>query len=114
MKEYLDRKSLLDYLRARVEIGECVVNDDLIDEKTRDKNAAVVFDRKNLVTIVESMETEDPYAKIIDRLEELIFYYRNWWGYDTSTYVRGQIFAYKDILDFIKNIDNERDPFEGD
>lgn len=114
MKEYLDRKSLLDYLRARVEIGECVVNDDLIDEKTRDKNAAVVFDRKNLVTIVESMETEDPYAKIIDRLEELIFYYRNWWGYDTSTYVRGQIFAYKDILDFIKNIDNERDPFEGE
>lgn len=42
MKEYLDRKSLLDYLRARVEIGECVVNDDLIDEKTRDKNAAKV------------------------------------------------------------------------
>lgn len=104
MKEYLDRKSLLDYLRARVEIGECVVNDDLIDEKTRDKNAAVVFDRKNLVTIVESMETEDPYAKIIDRLEERIFYYRNWWGYDTSTYVRGQIFAYKDILDFIKKL----------
>lgn len=114
MKEYLDRKFLLDYLRARVEIGECVVNDDLIDEKTRDKNAAVVFDRKNLVTIVESMETEDPYANIIDRLEELIFYYRNWWGYDTSTYVRGQIFAYKDILNFIKNIDNERDPFEGE
>ena len=104
MKEYLDRKSLLDYLRARVEIGECVVNDDLIDEKTRDKNAAVVFDRKNLVTIVESMETEDPYAKIIDRLEELIFYYRNWWGYDTSTYVCGQIFAYKDILEFIKKL----------
>lgn len=104
MKEYLDRKSLLDYLRARVEIGECVVNDDLIDEKTRDKNAAVVFDRKNLVTIVESMETEDPYAKIIDRLEERIFYYRNWWEYDTSTYVCGQIFAYKDILDFIKKL----------
>ena len=104
MKEYLDRKSLLDYLRARVEIGECVVNDDLIDEKTRDKNAAVVFDRKNLVTIVESMETEGPYAKIIDRLEELILYYRNWWGYDTSTYVCGQIFAYKDILDFIKKL----------
>lgn len=104
MKEYLDRKSLLDYLRARVEIGECVVNDDLIDEKTRDKNAAVVFDRKNLVTIVESMETEDPYAKIIDRLEEFISYYRNWWGYNTSTYVRGQIFAFKDILDFIKKL----------
>lgn len=104
MKEYLDRKSLLDYLKARVEIGECVVNDDLIDEKTRNKNAAVVFDRKNLVTIVESMEIEDPYAKIIDRLEEFISYYRNWWGYDTSTYVRGQIFAYKDILDFIKKL----------
>ena len=104
MKEYLDRKSLLDYLKARVEIGECVVNDDLIDEKTRDKNAAVVFDRKNLVTIVESMETEDPYTKIIDRLEELISYYRNWWGYDTNAYVRGQIFAYKDILDFIKKL----------
>lgn len=104
MKEYLDRKSLLDYLRARVEIGECVVNDDLIDEKTRDKNAAVVFDRKNLVTIVESMEVEDPYAKIIDRLEEFISYYRNWWGYNTSTYVRGQIFSYKDILDFIKKL----------
>lgn len=109
MKEYLDRKSLLDYLRARVEIGECVVNDDLIDEKTRDKNAAVVFDRKNLVTIVESMETEDPYAKIIDRLEELIFYYRNWWGYDTSTYVRGQIFAYKDILNFVKKLSEEKE-----
>ena len=109
MKEYLDRKSLLDYLRDRVEIGECVVNDDLIDEKTRDKNAAVVFDRKNLVTIVESMETEDPYAKIIDRLEELIFYYRNWWGYDTSTYVRGQIFAYKDILNFVKKLSEEKE-----
>ena len=109
MKEYLDRKSLLDYLRARVEIGECVVNDDLIDEKTRDKNAAVVFDRKNLVTIVESMEVEDPYAKIIDRLEELIFYYRNWWGYDTSTYVRGQIFAYKDILNFVKKLSEEKE-----
>lgn len=104
MKEYLDRKSLLDYLKARVEIGECVVNDDLIDEKTRNKNAAVVFDRKNLVTIVESMEVEDPYAKIIDRLEEFISYYRNRWGYDTSTYVCGQIFAYKDILDFIKKL----------
>ena len=109
MKEYLDRKSLLDYLKARVEIGECVVNDDLIDEKTRNKNAAVVFDRKNLVTIVESMETEDPYAKIIDRLEELIFYYRNWWGYDTSTYVRGQIFAYKDILNFVKKLSEEKE-----
>lgn len=109
MKKYLYRKSLLDYLRARVEIGECVVNDDLIDEKTRDKNAAVVFDRKNLVTIVESMETEDPYAKIIDRLEELIFYYRNWWGYDTSTYVRGQIFAYKDILNFVKKLSEEKE-----
>ncbi len=109
MKEYLDRKSLLDYLRARVEIGECVVNDDLIDEKTRDKNAAVVFDRKNLVTIVESMETEDPYAKIIDRLEELIFYYRNWWGYDTNTYVRGQIFAFKDILNFVKKLSEEKE-----
>ena len=109
MKEYLDRKSLLDYLRARVEIGECVVNDDLIDEKTRDKNAAVVFDRKNLVTIVESIETEDPYAKIIDRLEELIFYYRNWWGYDTSTCVRGQIFAYKDILNFVKKLSEEKE-----
>ena len=109
MKEYLDRKSLLDYLRARVEIGECVVNDDLIDEKTRDKNAAVVFDRKNLVTIVESMETEDPYTKIIDRLEELIFYYRNWWGHDTSTYVRGQIFAYKDILNFVKKLSEEKE-----
>mgnify|MGYP001624253328 CR=1 FL=1 len=31
-------------------------------------NAAVVFDRKNLVTIVESMETEDPYAKIIESI----------------------------------------------
>lgn len=109
MKEYLDRKSLLDYLRARVEIGECVVNDDLIDEKTRDKNAAVVFDRKNLVTIVESMETEDPYAKIIDRLEELIFYYRNWWGYDTSTYVRGEFFACKDILNFVKKLSEEKE-----
>ena len=109
MKKYLDRKSLLDYLRARVEIGECVVNDDLIDEKTRDKNATVVFDRKNLVTIVESMETEDPYAKIIDRLDELIFYYRNWWGYDTSTYVRGQIFAYKDILNFVKKLSEEKE-----
>lgn len=97
-------EKLLDYLKARVEIGECVVNDDLIDEKTRNKNAAVVFDRKNLVTIVESMEIEDPYAKIIDRLEEFISYYRNWWRYDTSTYVRGQIFAYKDILDFIKKL----------
>ena len=105
MKEYLDRKSLLDYLRARVEIGECVVNDDLIDEKTRYKNAAVVFDRKNLVTIVESMETEDPYAKIIDRLEELIFYYRNWWRYDTSTYVRGQIFCLQGYFELCKEVE---------
>lgn len=104
MKEYLDRKALLDCLDARVEIGECVVNDDLLDDKTRDINRAVVLDRKNLVTIVESMESEDPYAKIVDRLEELIFYYRNWWGYNTSAYVRGQIFAYKDILDFIKKL----------
>lgn len=114
MKEYLDKSTLLDYLRARVEMGEYVVNDDLLDEKTKDKNKAVVLDRKDLVSIVEGMSPEDPYKKIIDRLEELIFYYRNWWGYDTSTYARGQIFAYKDILDFIKNIDNERDPFEGE
>ena len=104
MKEYLDRKTLLDYLNARVEIGECVVNDDLLDDKTRDMNRAVVLDRKNLVTIVNSMETEDPYKKISDRLEELISYYRNRWGYDTNTFVRGQIFAYKDILDFIKKL----------
>lgn len=104
MKEYLDKSTLLDYLRARVEIGEYVVNDDLLDEKTKDKNKAVVLDRKDLVSIVEVMSPEDPYTKIIDRLEEFIFYYRKWWGYDTSTYVRGQIFAYKDILDFIKKL----------
>lgn len=28
MKEYLDKSTLLDYLRARVEMGEYVVNDD--------------------------------------------------------------------------------------
>lgn len=104
MKEYLDRKALLDYLNARVEIGECVVNDDLLDDKTRDTNRAVVLDRKNLVTIVKSMETEDPYKKIVERIEELISYYKNWWGYDTNTFVHGQIFAYKDLLDFVKKL----------
>ena len=104
MKEYLDRKALLDYLNARVEIGECVVNDDLLDDKTRDMNRAVVLDRKNLVTIVKSMETEDPYKKIVDRIEELISYYKNWWGYGTSNFVNGQIFAYKDLLDFVKKL----------
>lgn len=104
MKEYLDRKALLEYLRARVEIGECVVNDDLLDDKTRDMNRAVVLDRKNLVTIVKSMETEDPYEKIVDRIEELISYYKNWWGYESSNFVNGQIFAYKDLLDFVKKL----------
>ena len=37
MKEYLDKSTLLDYLRARVEMGEYVVNDNLLDEKTKDK-----------------------------------------------------------------------------
>lgn len=104
MKEYLDRRTLLDYLNARVEIGECVVNDDLLDDKTRDTNRAVVLDRKNLVTIVKSMETEDPYKKIVDRIEELISYYKNWWGYGSNNFVNGQIFAYKNLLDFVKKV----------
>ena len=109
MKEYLDKSTLLDYLRARVEMGEYVVNGDLLDEKTKDKNKAVVLDRKDLVSIVEGMSPEDPYTKIIDRLEELIFYYRNRWGYDTSIYARGQIFAYKDILNFVKKLSEEKE-----
>lgn len=104
MKEYLDRKTLLDYLQARVEIAECVVNEDILDDKTRDTTKAVILDRKNLVTIVESMETEDPYKKIVDRIEELISYYQNWWGYGSSNFVDGQIFAYKDLLEFIKKL----------
>lgn len=107
MKEYLDKSTLLDYLRARVEMGEYVVNDDLLDEKTKDKNKAVVLDRKDLVSIVEGMSPEDPYKKIIHGLEYLINYYQNWGPVD-------QVFAYKNILSFIKNIDNERDPFEGE
>lgn len=118
MKEYLDKSTLLDYLRARVEMGEYVVNDDLLDEKTKDKNKAVVLDRKDLVSIVEGMSPEDPYKKIIHRLEYLINYYQicqNWVITDASSkYLMGQVLAYKDILSFIRNIDNERDPFEGD
>lgn len=114
MKEYLDKSTLLDYLRARVEMGEYVVNDDLLDEKTKDKNKAVVLDRKDLVSIVEGMSPEDPYKKIIHRLECLINYYQNWAPIGASKYLMGQVFAYKDILSFIRNIDNERDPFEGD
>ena len=114
MKEYLDKSTLLDYLRARVEMGEYVVNDDLLDEKTKEKNKAVVLDRKDLVSIVEGMSPEDPYKKIIHRLEYLINYYQNWGPTGASQHLMGQVFAYKNILSFIKNIDNERDPFEGE
>ena len=114
MKEYLDKSTLLDYLRARVEMGEYVVNDDLLDEKTKDKNKAVVLDRKDLVSIVEGMSPEDPYKKIIHRLEYLINYYKNRVPTCSSQHLMGQVFAYKNILSFIKNIDNERDPFEGE
>lgn len=114
MKEYLDKSTLLDYLRARVEMGEYVVNDDLLDEKTKDKNKAVVLDRKDLVSIVEGMSPEDPYKKIIRWLEYLINYYQNWGPTGVSQHLMGQVFAYKNILSFIKNIDNERDPFEGE
>lgn len=114
MKEYLDKSTLLDYLRARVEMGEYVVNDDLLDEKTKDKNKAVVLDRKDLVSIVEGMSPEDPYKKIIHRLEYLINYYKNRVPTGSSQHFMGQVFAYKNILSFIKNIDNERDPFEGE
>lgn len=113
-KEYLDKSTLLDYLRARVEMGEYVVNDDLLDEKTKDKNKAVVLDRKDLVSIVEGMSPEDPYKKIIRRLEYLINYYQNWGPTGASQHLMGQVFAYKNILIFIKNIDNERYPFEGE
>ena len=112
MKEYLDKKTLLDYLDARVKIGECVVNDDLLDAKTRDMNRVVVLDRKNLVATVKSMETEDPYEKIVDRIEELISYYKNWknWlGYGSSNFVSGQIFAYQELLDFIKKLSEEKE-----
>lgn len=114
MKEYLDKSTLLDYLRARVEMGEYVVNDDLLDEETKDKNKAVVLDRKDLVSIVEGMSPEDPYKKIIHRLEYLINYYKNRVPTGSSQHLMGQVFAYKNILSFIKNIDNERDPFEGE
>ena len=114
MKEYLEKGELLHYLMDRVEMAECVVNEDTLTKEEVNKHYAVIFDRKDLILIVEGMKPENPYARIIDRLEEFISYYRNWWGYDTSAYVRGQIFAYRDILDFIKNIDNERDPFEGE
>ena len=114
MKEYLDKSTLLDYLRARVEMGEYVVNDDLLDEKTKDKNKAVVLDRKDLVSIVEGMSPEDPYKKIIHRLEYLINYYKNRVPTGSSQHLMDWVFAYKNILSFIKNIDNERDPFEGE
>lgn len=114
IKEYLDKSTLLDYLRARVEMGEYVVNEDLLDEKTKDKNKAVVLDRKDLVSIVEGMSPEDPYKKIIHRLEYLINYYQNWAPPVLPIILWVRCSAYKNILSFIKNIDNERDPFEGE
>lgn len=105
MKEYLDKSTLLDYLRARVEIGEYVVNDDLLDEKTKDKNKAVVLDRKDLVSIVEGMSPEDPYKKIIRWLEYLINYYQNWGptGNDWHDY-NGMLIAYNNVKRYIEQL----------
>lgn len=104
MKEYLEKGELLHYLRDRVEMAECVVNEDTLTKEEVNKHYAVIFDRKDLIPIIEGMKSEDPYKKIIDRIEELISYYQNRWGYGTSNFVNGQIFAYKDLLKFIKKL----------
>ena len=104
MKEYLEKGELLRYLRDRVEMAECIVNEDTLTKEEVNKHYAVIFDRKDLIPIIEGMKPEDPYAKIVDRIEELISYYKNWWGYGTSNFVNGQIFAYKDLLEFIKKL----------
>lgn len=109
MKEYLEKSELLRYLRDRVEMAECVVNEDTLTKEEVNKHYAVIFDRKDLIPIVEGMKPEDPYKKIVDRIEELISYYQNWWGYETSRYVQGQIFAYKDLLEFIKKLSEEKE-----
>lgn len=110
MKEYLEKGELLRYLQDRVEMAECVVNEDTLTKEEVNKHYAVIFDRKDLIPIVEGMKPEDPYKKIVDRIEERISYfeerisyYQNWWGYGTSNFVNGQIFAYKDLLEFIKS-----------
>lgn len=103
MKEYLEKDELLRYLRDRVEMAECVVNEDTLTKEEVNKHYAVIFDRKDLIPIVEGMKPKDPYKEIIERIEELISYY-HWWGYETSKFVNGQIFAYKDLLDFIKKL----------
>lgn len=102
MKEYLEKGELLHYLRDRVEMAECVVNEDTLTKEEVNKHYAIIFDRKDLIPIIEGMKSEDPYKKIIDRIEERISYYQNWWGYGTSNFVNGQIFAYKDLLEFMK------------
>lgn len=104
MKEYLEKGELLHYLRNRVEMAECVVNEDTLTKEEVNKHYAVISDRKDLIPIIEGMKSEDPYKKIIDRIEELISYYQNWWGYGTSNFVNHQILAYKDLLEFIKKL----------
>ena len=109
MKEYLEKGELLRYLRDRVEMAECVVNEDTLTKEEVNKHYAVIFDRKDLIPIVEGMKPEDPYKKIVDRIEASIVYYQNWWGFRTSNFVNGQIFAYEDILDFIKKLSEEKE-----
>lgn len=107
MKEYLDRKALLDYLNARAEMAEYVVNDDLLDDDVRMRNQALVLDRKDLVAIVEGMKPENPLARIIGELEMRIAQNKNWWPYEISLFTKGMVAAYESFLNFVKGLDEE-------
>lgn len=110
MKEYLDKEKLMAYLETRAEIAECVVNEDDISEETKTVDNAVRLDRKRLVDIIGGMDTENPYEKILHKIDYEINYFKEWLPYEISQYAKGRVDALENLKDFIEHIDEREDP----
>lgn len=112
MKEYLDKEKLMTYLETRAEIAECVVNEDDISEETKTIDNAVRLDRKRLVDIIGGMDTENPYEKILHKIDYEINYFKEWGPYEITNYAKGRVHALENLKDFIEHIDEREDPYD--
>lgn len=111
MKEYLDKEKLMAYLETRAEIAECVVNEDDISEETKTVDNAVRLDRKRLVDIIGGMYTENPYEKILHKIDCEINYFKELCHYEISkyAYAKGRVDALENLKDFIEHIDEREE-----
>lgn len=83
---------------------------DAISEETKTVDNAIRLDRKRLVDIIGGMHTENPYEKILCKINCEINYFKEWCHYEISKYAKGRVDALENLKDFIEHIDEREDP----